>query len=230
VTSAHCCRRVARTLFAAEPKGSPTEQLKRPRARRYLEKLMKFINRNAYIIVAVKGYSYCGAALRAAKLIVNNIARLAAVNIIGDALIFLGKLTVVLACGCIAFALSGVGVWGDPESDKYLASPLVPVALACLSGYVVASIFFSVRCPLRVRRPPARSCRSRSRASRRASTRRSSSFGVLPPLLFAACWTLVPACAYHGLAHGGAPLLLHHALCGALAAPLPSRRAVAGLS
>jgi hypothetical protein len=25
----------------------------------YLEKVLKFINRNAYILVAVKGYSYC---------------------------------------------------------------------------------------------------------------------------------------------------------------------------
>ena len=61
------------------------------RARRYLEKIMKFINRNAYIIVAIKGYTYCGSAIRAFKLIVNNIGRLAAVNVIGDALIFLGK-------------------------------------------------------------------------------------------------------------------------------------------
>ena len=52
---------------------------------------MKFINRNAYIIVAIKGYTYCGSAIRAFKLIVNNIGRLAAVNVIGDALIFLGK-------------------------------------------------------------------------------------------------------------------------------------------
>jgi hypothetical protein len=61
------------------------------RACRYLEKVMKFINRNAYIIVAIKGYTYCGSAIRATKLIVNNVLRLAAVNVIGDALIFLGK-------------------------------------------------------------------------------------------------------------------------------------------
>ena len=112
---------------------------------RYLEKIIKFINRNAYIIVAIKGYTYCGAAIRAFKLIVNNLGRLAAVNVIGDALIFLGKLTVVAACGCIAFLMTDLPLWSDPESDKYVASPLVPVALTCLAAYVVANIFFSVR-------------------------------------------------------------------------------------
>lgn len=105
---------------------------------------MKFINRNAYVIVAIKGYTYCGSALRAVKLIVNNFARLAAVNIIGDALIFLGKLTVVVACGCIAFVMTGIDRFSDPTSDNYLSSPVVPVILTCLAAYVVASIFFSV--------------------------------------------------------------------------------------
>lgn len=113
--------------------------------RRYLEKVMKFINRNAYIIVAVKGYSYCRAALRAMKLILNNFARLATVNIIGDALIFLGKLSVVAACGCAAFFMTTMDKFSDPTSDRYLSSPVVPVALACLAAYVVASIFFAVR-------------------------------------------------------------------------------------
>jgi hypothetical protein len=111
---------------------------------RYLEKIMKFINRNAYIIVAIKGYTYCGSALRAVKLIVNNFARLAAVNIIGDALIFLGKLTVVVACGCVAFVMTYIDRFSDPTSDNYLSSPVIPVILTCLAAYVVASIFFSV--------------------------------------------------------------------------------------
>ena len=106
---------------------------------------MKFINRNAYIIVGIKGYAYCPAALRAVKLIVNNALRLAAVNIIGDALIFLGKLTVVAACGCIAFAMTLLPMFAAPDSESYLSSPLVPVVLTCLAAYVVASIFFGVR-------------------------------------------------------------------------------------
>lgn len=57
----------------------------------YLEHVMKFINRNAYIVVAVKGTSYCVSAGRAIQLLVMNALRLAAVNTIGDALTWLGK-------------------------------------------------------------------------------------------------------------------------------------------
>ena len=47
--------------------------------------------RNAYIMVAVHGSGYCTSAFHAAKLILNNILRIAAVNTVGDALIWLGK-------------------------------------------------------------------------------------------------------------------------------------------
>jgi choline transporter-like protein 2/4/5 len=60
----------------------------------YLEHVMKFINRNAYVVVAVKGTSYCVSAGRAIQLLVMNALRLAAVNTIGDALTWLGKVCV----------------------------------------------------------------------------------------------------------------------------------------
>lgn len=128
-----------------QKRGTSSQSENGVHGRRYLEKIMKFINRNAYIIVAIKGYTYCGAALRAVKLIVMNVGRLAAVNIIGDALIFLGKLTVVIACGCIAFLMTSIDRFADPTSDNYLSSPVIPVLLSCLAAYVVASIFFAVR-------------------------------------------------------------------------------------
>lgn len=112
---------------------------------RYMEKVMKFINRNAYILVAVKGYTFCGGALRAIKLIVLNVGRLAAVNIIGDALIFLGKLTIVLASGSLAFLMTDMPAFSNVDSANYVSSPIVPVILTMLAAYMVASVFFAVR-------------------------------------------------------------------------------------
>lgn len=109
-----------------------------------MEKVIKFINRNAYIIVAVKGYTFCGGAIRAIKLIVLNVGRLAAVNIIGDALIFLGKLTVVMACGSLAFLMTDMAAFSSVDSVNYVSSPIVPVILTMLSAYMVASVFFAV--------------------------------------------------------------------------------------
>lgn len=76
---------------------------------------MKFINQNAYIMVAIKGTSYCSSAIRAIKLIISNALRLAAVNIIGDVLILLGKLCVAAACGLIAFAMSNGEYYNNAE-------------------------------------------------------------------------------------------------------------------
>jgi solute carrier family 44 (choline transporter-like protein), member 2/4/5 len=106
---------------------------------------MKFINRNAYILVAVKGYTFCGGALRAIKLIILNVGRLAAVNVIGDALIFLGKLTVVMACGSLAFLMSDLPPYSRVDSEHYVASPIVPVILTMVAAWMVASVFFAVR-------------------------------------------------------------------------------------
>ena len=54
----------------------------------YVQKVMQFINRNAYIVVAVKGTGYCTSAGRAIKLIVNNALRLVAVNIMVDVVVW----------------------------------------------------------------------------------------------------------------------------------------------
>jgi len=54
----------------------------------YVEKVMHFINRNAYIMVAAKGTGYCTSAGRAIKLIVNNALRLVAVTIIVDVVVW----------------------------------------------------------------------------------------------------------------------------------------------
>ena len=61
----------------------------------------------------------------------------------------------VVACGCIAFLMTGIQAFSDPSSDKFLSSPLVPVVLSGIAAYVVASIFFSVRAPSR---SPAAHC------------------------------------------------------------------------
>ena len=59
-------------------------------------------------MVAVHGSGYCSSAFHAAKLILSNILRIAAVNTIGDALLWLGKVrssACLLACPCLAHHL-----------------------------------------------------------------------------------------------------------------------------
>ncbi|KAI8472764.1 MAG: plasma-membrane choline transporter-domain-containing protein [Monoraphidium minutum] len=111
-----------------------------------LEKIVAFINRNAYIVVAVKGSNYCTSAARGVQLVVANALRLATVNVVGDALLFLGKLAVAACCGLAAFGLANLRYYNDPEAypSTHLSSAIFPIAVAVLTGFVVAQIFFSV--------------------------------------------------------------------------------------
>lgn len=111
-----------------------------------LEKIVAFINRNAYIMMAIKGVGYCEGAFKALKLIVSNALRLTAVNVIGDMLLFLGKLAVAATCGVIAFFLCRLPYYSSPLKypTTYLSSPFFPVLLSVMCGFVIAQIFFSV--------------------------------------------------------------------------------------
>jgi choline transporter-like protein 2/4/5 len=92
------------------------------------------------------GTSYCTSAGRAFTLVVTNILRVAVVNTVGDALIFLAKLTVVGGCGVSAFFLSGIKYHTSPLEypDSYLSSPMVPVIGTALCAYFIATLFFHV--------------------------------------------------------------------------------------
>ncbi|KAH7297110.1 hypothetical protein KP509_26G054000 [Ceratopteris richardii] len=107
-----------------------------------IEWTIKFINRNAYIVIAITGKGFCGAAVHATNLIVTNILRIGTVNIIGNVIVFLGKVGVSFASALFAFFML--------ETSKYktghdkVSSPLLPVLFCWAVGYVVASLFFAV--------------------------------------------------------------------------------------
>eukprot|EP00741_Cyanophora_paradoxa_P015466 tig00020892_g14929.t1 len=63
-----------------------------------LERFLKAITRRAYIMIAMHGDSFCGAAQRSFALVLANILRVAAVGVVGDFLMFLGKLAIVISC------------------------------------------------------------------------------------------------------------------------------------
>jgi hypothetical protein len=52
---------------------------------------MKFLNKNAYIQTAIFGYSFCKASRKAFFLLLRNILRVAAVNMVADFVLLLGK-------------------------------------------------------------------------------------------------------------------------------------------
>jgi hypothetical protein len=62
-----------------------------------LEKCMKFLNKNAYIITAIYGYSFLKSARVAFFTLLRNILRVAAVNMVSDFILMLGKVFVPMS-------------------------------------------------------------------------------------------------------------------------------------
>uniref|UniRef100_A0A8C9WCG5 Choline transporter-like protein n=1 Tax=Scleropages formosus TaxID=113540 RepID=A0A8C9WCG5_SCLFO len=60
-----------------------------------LEKFIKFLNRNAYIMMAIYGKNFCSSARDAFFLLMRNIVRVAVLDKVTDFLLFLGKLLIV---------------------------------------------------------------------------------------------------------------------------------------
>ncbi|XP_010545818.1 PREDICTED: choline transporter-like protein 2 isoform X2 [Tarenaya hassleriana] len=107
-----------------------------------IEWTIKSVNRNAYIMIAITGKSFCKSSAMATELIINNVLRIGKVNVIGDVILFLGKLCVSLFSALFGFLML--------DSHKYrsshnkVSSPLFPVLVCWVLGYVVATLFFAV--------------------------------------------------------------------------------------
>ncbi|KAH9650778.1 Choline transporter protein 1 [Citrus sinensis] len=109
---------------------------------RCIEWTVKSVNRNAYIMIAITGKSFCRASSIATELIINNILRIGRVNVIGDVILFLGKLCVSLSSAVFAFLMLDTHKYRSAHNK--ISSPLFPVLVCWFLGYVVASLFFAV--------------------------------------------------------------------------------------
>ncbi|XP_049862995.1 choline transporter-like protein 1 isoform X2 [Schistocerca gregaria] len=100
------------------------------------EKILQFLTRNAYIEIAIHGHSFCKAGKQAFKLLASNALRVAAINSVGDFVLFLGKAMVV-----IATVVCGVQMLKHKDGIMHL---WVPLSLAGVFAYLVAHCFITV--------------------------------------------------------------------------------------
>jgi len=109
-----------------------------------LEKFMRFINRNAYIVCAMKSTNFCKSAQEAFNLIMRNVVRAYVLDSVVDFCLLLGKLVIVLITGATSFMAFG-GYIPDIQDDiPTLNYSWTPVVFIAVGSYFIASAFFSV--------------------------------------------------------------------------------------
>jgi hypothetical protein len=104
-----------------------------------VEKLIKFITKNAYIEIAVYGDSFCTASRNAYGLLTRNAVRLLTIDSVAAFILFLGRLFIFAVCAC-----------GSYYTLKfyYIDAPLnyisASVFVIMVISYVVAGVFLFV--------------------------------------------------------------------------------------
>ncbi|KAJ3275818.1 hypothetical protein HK104_003832 [Borealophlyctis nickersoniae] len=107
-----------------------------------LTKLIKFINKNAYIEIAVRGRGFFSSASAAFGLILRNGLRLLAVNLVGNFILFLSTCFITIATALIGyFALMKQQDAGKMNDVTF---PFVVAAAVGLEAFVVAQVFLGV--------------------------------------------------------------------------------------
>lgn len=104
------------------------------------ERFIKFMNKNAYIQIALQGSSFCTACRDAFFLILRNASRFLAVGSIGAVFMFLGKWVITLGATYIGYMII-------TRADKWkndIHSPIFPTVVFILIAYAISGLFMSV--------------------------------------------------------------------------------------
>ncbi|GAB0099962.1 Choline transporter-like 2 [Sergentomyia squamirostris] len=104
-----------------------------------LEKFLKFLNRNAYIMCAIHGKNFCSSARDAFNLLMRNFLRVIALDKVTDFLFFLAKVLIAAGMGVATHFFVK-----SPHSNLDLNYSFVPVIIVAIGSYLIASVFFSV--------------------------------------------------------------------------------------
>ncbi|XP_006004880.1 choline transporter-like protein 5 isoform X2 [Latimeria chalumnae] len=109
-----------------------------------LERFLKFLNRNAYIMIAIYGKNFCTSAREAFFLLMRNVVRVAVLDKVTDFLLFLGKLLIAGGVGVLAFFFFTHTIPIIEQESLTLNYYWVPLLTVIFGSYLIAHGFFSV--------------------------------------------------------------------------------------
>ncbi|KAM9386361.1 choline transporter-like protein 5-B isoform 1-T1 [Pholidichthys leucotaenia] len=109
-----------------------------------LEHFIKFLNRNAFIMMAIYGKNFCTSSKDAFFLLMRNVVRVAVLDKVTDFLLFLGKLLISGSVGVLAFFFFSRKIPVFQEEVPLLNYYWVPILTVIFGSYMIAHGFFNV--------------------------------------------------------------------------------------
>ncbi|KAG5897477.1 hypothetical protein JTB14_031103 [Gonioctena quinquepunctata] len=101
-----------------------------------LEKFIRYLNHNAYTVIAIDGSHFCKAAGTAFEVLTSHALQVATINSLGDFILFLGKCFVTAVTGCVGLALF--------RRNGDLTFYAAPTLLVCIFAFFVAHCILSL--------------------------------------------------------------------------------------
>ncbi|KAF7279149.1 hypothetical protein GWI33_007561 [Rhynchophorus ferrugineus] len=101
-----------------------------------LEKFIRYLNHNAYTVIAIDGSNFCKAAGTAFEVLTSHALQVATINSLGDFILFLGKCFVTAVTGCVGLAIF--------RRNKELTFYAAPTLLVCIFAFFVAHCVLSL--------------------------------------------------------------------------------------
>ena len=102
-----------------------------------LDKFLKFLNRNCYIMIAIHGYTFWQGCKKAFELILRNVVRVTTLNFVGDFLLFLGR---VFVCG----AVTALSLYFFTKQVEGVTFPILPSLLVFVASFFASGAFTNV--------------------------------------------------------------------------------------
>ncbi|XP_008197900.1 choline transporter-like 1 [Tribolium castaneum] len=101
-----------------------------------LEKFIRYLNHNAYTVIAIDGVNFCSAAGTAFQVLSSHALQVATINGLGDFILFLGKCLVTVLTGCVGLFIFR----RNPDLEFYAA----PTLVVCIFAFFVAHCILSL--------------------------------------------------------------------------------------
>ena len=104
-----------------------------------LERVVKFINKNAYIICAITGENFLSSARTALDLLLANALSVGAVTVIGEYVMIFGKVVITMATVGVCYVLMD-----QTKSNTGISNGWLVLSIVAVIAYFIATLFIAV--------------------------------------------------------------------------------------